>query len=524
MFQVILVGLALLACGAIPVQAALTPTSTSFPATDPPASETGPYSIAAGSDGQLWFTDPYAHQIGRMTTDGRLTLQAPVPSTWFSYGIAAGSDGAMWFVSQNPSSISRIDAAGNVLTKDLASPIANPTHIVSGPGGALWFTEGVAHAIGRMPATTPLTTPNESLSTEGGPNAIAAGPDGNLWFTEYSDGKIGRMSPSGTTKYFPLPKGYENPEGITAGPDGALWYTALNPPAVVRIATDGSQQVYPLPKEKYPNEITTGPDNALWIAVGDEIGRMTTAGAFETFPLPPTVGLNYLTPGPDGNVWFTEENAGRIGRITTPPNATTVGAGDVRAGQATIAGRVDGHSQPTDVTVDYGPVGATPSRTSPLHLAASAAEQSVTIPLSRLVPATAYRYRVVATNPTGSTAGAFAEFTTGPAPKCRIRKSKLQKTGTLTVSLKCTSTTSVSATARFASARASAKHSRSLTFGRANAKVVNGKATLRIKPKKAARKQLRNHARLSIRLAMKLRGGGAIVGYNKSVHVRRPAR
>ena len=53
---------------------------------------------------------------------------------------------------------------------------------------------------------------------------------------------------------------------------------------------------------------------------------------------------------------------------------------------------------------------------------------------------------------------------------------------------------------------------------------MKGKATLRIKPKKAARKQLRQHSKLSIRLSMKLHGGGAITGYNKSVHVRRPKR
>ena len=116
---------------------------------------------------------------------------------------------------------------------------------------------------------------------------------------------------------------------------------------------------------------------------------------------------------------------GRIGRITTPPNATTIGAGEVNAGEAKVAGTVDGHSQPTDVVVEYGPTGATSNHTSPLHLAASAADQPVSIPLSRLSPSTTYRYRVVATNPTGSTAGAFAEFTTGPPPKCRIKKSKL---------------------------------------------------------------------------------------------------
>jgi virginiamycin B lyase len=526
MLSLVLLSAALAICGAVPAHAALTPTITSYPASDPFSPESHPYSIAAGPDGQLWFTDPYQPKIGRMTTAGAITLQAPLPTLTFAYGIAAGGDGAMWFVSQNPSTINRIDAAGNILTKNLASATANPTHIVGGPEGALWFTEGVSHAIGRMPASTPLAVPDESRSTEEGPNAIAAGSDGNLWFTEYSAGKIGRMKPSGDTTYFTVPKGIENPEGIAAGPDGALWYTALNPPTVVRISTDGAQHPFPLPKEKlFPNEIAAGPDGALWFAASGEIGRITTGGEVEFFPLPKEVGLNYVTPGPDGNVWFTEQNVGRIGRITTPPNVTTVGAGDVNAGEAKVSGTVDGHSQPTDVVVEYGPTGGASNRSSPLHLAASAADQPVTIPLSRLSPSTTYRYRVVATNPTGSTSGAYAEFTTGPPPKCRITKSRIGAKGTLVVSLRCTSTSSISATARMVAARASAKkHSGATVYGRAHARVVKGKATLRIKPKKAARKQLQRHARLSIRLAMKLRGGGAITGYNKTVHVRRPKR
>jgi streptogramin lyase len=514
--QVLLPGLLLALWAAVPAQAALTPTIDVFASSDPPSNESGPFSIAAGSDGQIWFTNFNGHGIGRMTVGGRLTLQAPLPVTQYPEGIAAGSDGAMWFVSQGaPNTVNRIDEAGNVLSKELAVPLANPTHITSGPEGSLWFTESAGKVIGKIPAATPLAVPDESRATADGPNAIAAGPDGNLWFTEYNASAIGRMKPSGETTYFPLPKGIENPEGITAGPDGALWYTALNPGTVVRISTDGAQQPFQLPKETFTDEITTGPDGALWFSAGDKIARLTTAGAFETFPLPEGVGLYSLAPGPDGNVWFTEENVGAIGRITTPPNATTIGAGDVQSGQAKVAGTVNGHSQPTEVKIEYGPVGSTPSSTSPLHLPASAADQPVTIPLTQLVPATAYRYRVVATNPTGTSAGAFAEFTTGPAPKCTIKKSKLGKSGTLTVTLRCSSTSSISATARIVSPKA--------IFGKAHARVKKGKATLRIKPKKAARKQLEQHSKLSIRLAMKLSGGGASVGYNKSVHVRTAA-
>ena len=514
-FQVVLVGLALAICGAIPAQAALTPTINTFPASDPPSSESGPRAIATGSDGALWFAQFSSHGIGRITVDGRITLQAPLPGLQSPYDIAAGNDGAMWFVSQGPSSVSRIDAAGNVLTKDLPNPLAQPSYITSGPEGALWFSESAGKVIGRIPATTPLAAPDESRTTAEGPGSIAAGSDGNLWFTEYSVSMIGRMTPAGIATYFPLPAGFQNPEGIAAGPDGALWYTTLNPPGVVRIATDGAQQPFPLPEKMYPDEITAGPDGALWFGGPDEIGRITTGGTIEGFPLPTGVGLFGVAPGPDGNVWFTEANVGRIGRITTPPNVTTGAASAVGAGQATIAATVNGHSQPTDVVVEYGPGGSATTTSTPLHLSASAADQPVSISLSRLTPSSAYRYRVTATNPTGTTPGAFAEFTTGPAPKCKIKKSRLGATGTLIVTLRCSSTSSISAAARIVSPKR--------LFGRAHAKVKKGRATLKIKPRKAARKQLQQHARLSIRLAMKLRGGGAITGYNKSVHVHRPA-
>ena len=174
MLQVVLLGLALAVWGAFPA-AALTPSIDTFPASDPPSSETGPRAIAAGSDGALWFAQFSSHGIGRITIDGRITLQAPLPGLRSPYDLAAGSDGAIWVVSQNPSSVSRVDAVGNVLTKDLPNPLAQPTYITSGPEGALWFTESSLKAIGRIPATTPLAAPDESRADDY-PNAIAAAP------------------------------------------------------------------------------------------------------------------------------------------------------------------------------------------------------------------------------------------------------------------------------------------------------------------------------------------------------------
>src|SRR5260370_8021881 len=59
---------------------------------------TGPESIAAGPDGNLWFTEFFANRIGRMTPSGALT-EFPIPTPDSSpRRIVAGPDGNLSFV------------------------------------------------------------------------------------------------------------------------------------------------------------------------------------------------------------------------------------------------------------------------------------------------------------------------------------------------------------------------------------------------------------------------------------------
>jgi virginiamycin B lyase len=420
----IAVVVALVGVGAVPASAALTPTVTDYPTE---SALSGPFSIAAGPDGALWFTELSSREIGRMTVDGTLTLHAPLPGgggASYPYGIAAGSDGAMWFVAQTPSIVGRIDSSGAILTKALASATANPTHIVSGPSGALWFTDSVTKVIGRIPASTPLQVPDESRTTADNPNGIASGPDGNLWFTQYSAQNIGRMTPTGSASYFPATPSTANPEDVTAGPDGALWYVEINPSDVVRIATDGSQTPFPLPGGVSPFSITAGPDGALWISTGDALVRMATDGSTQTFPLASGAGATSMTTGPDGNMWFNESNIGKIGRITTPPVASTTGATPSGATTAVVTGTANGHAQATSFHIEYGRMGAPTTQTRERSLGTTAANTPVSAKLKGLKSAKKYRARVVVTNPTGSNAGAFLPLTT---PKCGKRHHKRHK-------------------------------------------------------------------------------------------------
>src|SRR5207248_8245142 len=121
--------------------------------------------IAAGPDGNLWFTEEYAGgvptQIGRISPFGS-TSYFTVPSGSSEGGITAGPDGNLWFTEYRTSLVGRLTVGG------LFTEFPIPT------GGSF-------------------------------PYGIAAGPDGNLWFTETLGGKIGKVTTGGAITEFPIP-------------------------------------------------------------------------------------------------------------------------------------------------------------------------------------------------------------------------------------------------------------------------------------------------------------------------------
>src|SRR5438067_405640 len=67
---------------------------TEFPI---PTPDSDPYVLTAGPDGNLWFTESEANQIGRITPSGEIS-EFPIASPGsFPIGIAAGPDGNLWF-------------------------------------------------------------------------------------------------------------------------------------------------------------------------------------------------------------------------------------------------------------------------------------------------------------------------------------------------------------------------------------------------------------------------------------------
>jgi virginiamycin B lyase len=234
-----------------------------------------------GPDGNVWFTEQFANQIGVITSTGVIT-EFPIPTTnSFPSGIAAGPDGNLWFFEANPGKIGRITTAGVVTEFPTPHGAGNGFQgagITAGSDGALWFTEATAAMIGRISLSGTVTefpTPTANSS----PVGIAAGPDGALWFTEGGANQIGRITTAGTVTEFPVPTANSAPQGIAAGSDAALWFTEISGNQIGRIAQDGTVTEYPVPTAKSaPTGITAGPDGALWFAEqnGNNIGRVTT--------------------------------------------------------------------------------------------------------------------------------------------------------------------------------------------------------------------------------------------------------
>ena len=227
-----------------------------------------PGGLAVGPEGDIWFTEVAANQIGRVTPSGRFRLFSIPTANSLPGGITVGPDHNLWFTQAGSNDIGRITTSGTISEFPIPSavPRTGTASIATGPDGNLWFTESVANKIGRITPSGQVT--QFSIPTASSlPNGIAAGQDGNVWFTEGRGEKIGQITPSGTISEFPLPSpGF--PTKITPGPGGELWFTASN--KIGRITPSGTISEFSLPSRKgertEASGITLGREGDLWFS------------------------------------------------------------------------------------------------------------------------------------------------------------------------------------------------------------------------------------------------------------------
>jgi hypothetical protein len=98
------------------------------------------------------------------------------------------------------------------------------------------------------------------------------------------------------------------------------------------------------------------------------------------------------------------------------PGATTTGADRLTASSARVIGQVDPNGEATSYYFEYGTTRSFGSRTPDRGAGSGDGARRVTAPISGLVPATRYFFRLVAANRSGVRSGAIREFRTRRQP------------------------------------------------------------------------------------------------------------
>jgi streptogramin lyase len=280
-----------------------------FTAFHVPADGSAPVGITNGPDGALWFTEPDANRIGRITTSGTIT---EFTTSGTPESIAPGPDSTIWFTQCGSNQVGQIaTTGGTVYESHIPTANAGLYNITADPrGGFPWFTETLGNNVDTLRESGfGIATVHETAVTTANarPQGITAGPDGAMWFTEQCGNNIGRDSGGVITEY-PIPTSASSAEQIASGPDGNLWFTEASNGKVGRITTGGTITEFALPAATSLYGIAAGPDGAMYFTddLKSKIGRISTAGVMSEIPLAKFGTPNIIVQGPDANMWFTD--------------------------------------------------------------------------------------------------------------------------------------------------------------------------------------------------------------------------
>jgi virginiamycin B lyase len=172
------------ACVAAPASAV---TVRTFSSGITPASQ--PTRIAAGADGNLYFTENASNKIGQISLGGTI-MEFTSAFAGGPFGITAGSDGLVYYT---------VSTGGVARFNTGAFPMSpnGLEDITAGPDGNLWFTENAGNNLYRSNVAT-FADQIAAATAASGPSGIAAGPDGNLWFTESLEDNVRRVTTDGS--------------------------------------------------------------------------------------------------------------------------------------------------------------------------------------------------------------------------------------------------------------------------------------------------------------------------------------
>jgi virginiamycin B lyase len=315
--------------------AAFTPTPTFYQFSIPVAANR-PQWIAAGSDGNMWFTEFPGNTVAKITPAGVVTECPAIPTAASNpQGIIGASDGNLWFTEFAGSKITRVTTACAYTEFSTLFAGDGPQLLTDRGDGNIWFTGFTGNHVGFQGITSGVSGETTVPTPNSHPYGIAPAPDLNLYFTENAVDQLGRIPMLfGAITEVPLATG-SAPTQIVRGPSTettcgggpCMWFTEFGTSRVARLNPAG----WPAPTinefptttaSSNPIGIVAGKDGALWVTESglDKIGRVSVNGSVSEYTSPVTgLGLKGIAVAPDGSIWFAESgtglNPGRIGKL-----------------------------------------------------------------------------------------------------------------------------------------------------------------------------------------------------------------
>jgi virginiamycin B lyase len=283
--------------------------------------------MAAGPDGNVWFTEQNASRLARIATDGSITeFVTPSPDSGPT-GLAFDSSGVLWFTEQRVNKMGRLSPDGTFTE----FPLRSGRKIVSprmGPDGGVWYAgtivETKAGVIGRFDPKTGDVTEFPTPTSNSEPRSIRNGLDGNLYFTEGNANKIGRITMGGIITEFTIPTPDSQPRQLEIDPDGNIWFTESAGNKIGRMTPGGEFTEYPIPTRNSSPLGVTIDSSGYYVffteADSNRLGRIDKSGRIEEVDIPTANSFpQALRAGSDGNIYFVERNANKIGRLNVHP-------------------------------------------------------------------------------------------------------------------------------------------------------------------------------------------------------------
>lgn len=242
------------------------------------------FNLASGPDGNIWFTQPNANIIGKVTTDGVITEFNLSDQNYSPRQIIAGPDGNIWFTDFNKGLV-RMDTLGNILGNDPA--INNyALSMTTSTDGDVWVARSYS-------GISKIATDSSSITFDtpgpGRPIEVIGGASNDIWFSQ-NGGPLSNMTEDGLLTIFNTP-GYQAWD-ITKDANKNIWYKDSASKIIYELdPTLKEISSYLLSTEDeylITHDMTTGPDGNIWFTTNGQIGKIDMSKKPEVTPTPIT--------------------------------------------------------------------------------------------------------------------------------------------------------------------------------------------------------------------------------------------